>query len=622
MIDTDEKYDIVILDSGVNLEHPLLLGKEIFGFGIRSKENMSWIETDFQDTYGHGTAMYSIISREVPTARVLNIKIVDQNDGVLTCEQLVMALEYVYEHISCRIINLSMGVRSSQQRERLQDICVRLRKKNIVLVSAFDNEECISFPAAFDCVIGVETSERIKKSECYEYVKGSIVNIRAKGVQQKIPWCTPPYVLLGGNSIACAHVTAIIYRMLQYENPEVDELMNRLEANSADMACLPQRAEKVYPSRNFKIYRASLFPFNKEMHALIRFQKFLPFEIVSVHDVKYSGKVGSSCERLINAEITRKELIIQNIEKIPWGDIDTLILGHCGQLNQIMGTDVRYTLICEAISQRVNIYSYDALNHYKLLSASQRIEVYWPQLTEHDVPFGNFNKLYHIDKPVISIMGTSSSQGKFTLQNMLRQMFINNSYQVGCISTEPNGYLLGMDKVFPIGYQAVLDITEHQKIQIVNKMIYELCENNDVILAAGQANSIPFSTYALDTFPVKQNAFLMGLQSDLLILCVNPFDTIDYIHYTIQYLEGISQCRVCGLALFPMTYYSDWRGMHGAKRIMGDESVRQHCMYLEKTLMLPCYSIFDRQSIENLFNYIVGLLSMEGNCREGDMDEK
>jgi len=103
----------------------------------------------------------------------------------------------------------------------------------------------------------------------------------------------------------------------------------------------------------------------------------------------------------------------------------------------------------------------------------------------------------------------------------------------------------------------LLDVTEHQKIKIVNKMVYELCENNDIILAAGQANSIPFSSYMLDTFPVKQNAFLMGLQSDLIVLCVNPFDSIDYIHYTIQYLQGISQCMVCSLVLFPMTYYND-----------------------------------------------------------------
>lgn len=359
-------------------------------------------------------------------------------------------------------------------------------------MSAFDNEECISYPAAFDCVIGVETSERIKKSECFEFVKGSIVNIRSKGVQQKIPWGKPLYVLFGGNSIACAHVTAIVYKVMRKEELGLEELMDRLEANSVNKIYLPQGAEKVYPSKYFKINRASLFPSNKEMHALIRFQESLSFEIVSVHDVKYSGRIGSSCQRLINADVQEREQVIQNVEQIPWREIDTLILGHCGQLNQIMETDIRYALIHEAISHGVNIYSYDALSQYQLFSVPLNIEVYWPQLTGDNVPFGNFNKLYHIDKPVISIMGTSSAQGKFTLQNMLRQLFICNSYQVGCISTEPNGYLLGMDRVFPIGYQAVLDITEHQKIQIVNKMIYELSEYNDVILAAGQANSIPF----------------------------------------------------------------------------------------------------------------------------------
>lgn len=129
MINIDKKYDIVILDNGVNLEHPLLQGKEVLGFGIRVREGIVRVETDFQDIYGHGTAIYSIISKEVPDAKVLNFKIVDQNDGILTCEQLIMVLEYVYKYIDCTIINLSMGVRSSQQRERLQDICARLSKK-------------------------------------------------------------------------------------------------------------------------------------------------------------------------------------------------------------------------------------------------------------------------------------------------------------------------------------------------------------------------------------------------------------------------------------------------------------------------------------------------------------
>lgn len=611
MVSRKNSYDIVIIDSGVNLKHPLLKDREIYGFAVSVKNGNLQVEDDYQDYYGHGTAIYSIISKAVPDAKILNIKVLNQDDGLLTCEQLIRTLQYVYDNVDCRIINLSMGVRSSQQKDMLKDVCLRLKQKKVILVSAFDNEGCISYPAAFDCVVGVETSEEIKISTSYEFVKGSIVNIRSKGVRQKIPWFNPPYVLFGGNSIACAHVTAIIYIMMGHERMGFEELMARLEEKAASKIEIFPAPGKVYPSSFFDIHRASLFPFNKEMHALIRFRQFLPFDIVSVHDVKYSGKVGSSCYRLINADVDADDKIIQNVTQIPWENIDTLIVGHCEQLNEIMDRDVRYELICKAISHHVNVYSFDPLNNYQLLTVPQKIKIYWPQLSCNDVPYGNFNKLYHIDKPVVSIMGTSSRQGKYTLQNMLRQLFISNSYHVGCISTEPNGYLLGMDYTFPLGYQALLEISEHEKIQIVNQMVHELCENNDIILAAGQANSIPFASYMLDTFPVKQNAFLMGLQSDLIVLCVNPFDEIDYIHYTIQYLEGISQCKVCSLVLFPMTYYHDWRGTFGAKQRMNEEGITEHCTWLEKTLSLPCYSLDDFRSIEKLFTFLIEQLSEE-----------
>lgn len=609
MMNLKDEYDIVIIDSGVNLGHPLMQGRVIDGFAVNMENGVIQIDEDYQDYYGHGTAIYSIISKAAPDAKILNIKATNQDDGSLSCEGLILLLQYIYQFISCRIINLSLGLRSSQHKKELHDICLKLKQKDVILVSAFDNEGCISYPAAFDCVIGVETSEKIKESASFEFVEGSIVNIRAKGVQQKIPWAKPPYVFFGGNSLACAHVTSIIYGLMCHEKLGFGILLHRLEGKAAIKTRIPNMANEVYPDDCFTVQNASLFPFNKEMHALIRFRQSLPFNIISVHDIKYSGKVGASCHRLIGDGVNIGAETIQNITEIPWENIDTLVLGHCEQLNEAMGIDIRYELICKAILHHVNIYSFDPLQRYPLLTAPQGIKIYWPQLSQRDVPHGHFNKLYHIDKPVITITGTSSRQGKYTLQNTLRQLFISNSYRVGCISTEPNGHLLGMDYTFPLGYQALLDVTDHQKIQIVNQMIHTLCENNDVILAAGQANSIPFASYMADTFPVKQNAFLMGLQSDLIVLCVNPFDSIDYIYHTIQYLEGISQCKVCGLVLFPMTYYHDWRGVYDAKQRMDDESISEHCSYLEKMMSLPCYSLHDHQSIVALFHFIIEQLS-------------
>lgn len=51
--------------------------------------------------------------------------------------------------------------------------------------------------------------------------------------------------------------------------------------------------------------------------------------------------------------------------------------------------------------------------------------------------------LYRISTPVLAVCGTSSKQGKFTLQLELRKRFCEMGYKVGQIGTEPNSLLLG-----------------------------------------------------------------------------------------------------------------------------------------------------------------------------------
>lgn len=48
-------------------------------------------------------------------------------------------------------------------------------------------------------------------------------------------------------------------------------------------------------------------------------------------------------------------------------------------------------------------------------------------------------------KPIVAICGTSSKQGKFHIQLELRKRFQSNGYKLFQTSTEPTGYLFGMD---------------------------------------------------------------------------------------------------------------------------------------------------------------------------------
>lgn len=84
----------------------------------------------------------------------------------------------------------------------------------IFSIAAFDNDGAVSYPAAFDCVIGVDASPNCKNVSEYEFVENSIINLRAKGGIQKLAWTTPEYVIVQGSSFACAYMSANILNLL------------------------------------------------------------------------------------------------------------------------------------------------------------------------------------------------------------------------------------------------------------------------------------------------------------------------------------------------------------------------------------------------------------------------
>ena len=102
-----KKCDIVIIDSGVDIQHMELQSKMIAGISIDSD---GIHHGDISDQIGHGTALCGIIFRHIPNARIFVIKIIKDANDLIDEKFLYIALNYVYENIDCRVINMSMGV--------------------------------------------------------------------------------------------------------------------------------------------------------------------------------------------------------------------------------------------------------------------------------------------------------------------------------------------------------------------------------------------------------------------------------------------------------------------------------------------------------------------------------
>ena len=590
------KIEIIIIDSGVKCNHSSFQGVSICGFQIY---NSNIIE-DFEDTYGHGTAIYGIIKKVGDVSNIINIKLPNIEEGINE-NDLINVLKYILNNMEPNIINLSLGINIINNLSELYSVCRKLAEKGVIIVSAFDNTGAFSYPAAFDCVIGVTTDPEISNSKDFVFIDDNIVNIAAFGRVQRLEWATPESILLGGNSFACAHVTVQISKYLYNGAKTLSDVLN----------CFKNEALKEYKNtchkqrKSFiKVEKAALFPFNKEMHSLIRYSHLLNFDIVDLYDSKYSAKVGASTNVLMSDENILR-FTVKNIEKIDWDSIDTLIIGHLDELSRLLGSnELKKNLLQQAIQRKKNVYSFDDLT--TIFDGCIPENVYFPRIDESDLPMNRYGMLYRISKPVIAVFGTSSKQGKFTLQLKLREMFLRNNYSVGQIGTEPSALLFGMEYVFPMGYGNSVHINSFNTILYLNSIINDLClQNKDVILTGSQSGTIPYDTGNLQNFTINQTVFLMGVQPDVVVMCINPFDDIDYIRRTKSFIESCIDTVVLAFVVFPMNLKNELMGIYGGVNKLNSEEYRLICERLKNEFDIPVFLLGNDKDMEKLFNELL-----------------
>lgn len=70
----------------------------------------------------------------------------------------------------------------------------------------------------------------------------------------------------------------------------------------------------------FQPYKVLLFPFNKEIHSLVRFNHLTNFNIYSIADVRMTGRVNKKVNQLINqtADMIIGDLVIQRYASSPY----------------------------------------------------------------------------------------------------------------------------------------------------------------------------------------------------------------------------------------------------------------------------------------------------------------
>lgn len=587
---------VVIVDTGITIDTELKsFQKCIDGYHIFVKndqyEIISFSENSLciADDVGHGTGVAEIIASHNDIVELTIIKAFDEKTMFIDENLLIFIFDFILKNIDFDIVNLSLGMCSVSNYDRFLTICNKFYEAGKIIVAAYDNTGSMSFPALFPSVIGVNSETYCVNSNKYYFVKNSSVNICAKGTKQIVYWKSKKRIFASGNSYACAHFSGILSCFDKKGTREeiIQDIYNNCEGviECEDKSFNP-------PSCHFisNISKVAVFPFNKEIHNIVRFSDKLNFEIAKVYDIKYAAKIGISTNSILK-EKSAKNFIIEDIEKIDLDSFDTFILGHTDTLSMVLKSKFnKCALIEKIVRAKKYIYSFDEIDKSLMPPDYDLSKYYFTPCNNSKYRYvAPFGKLYRQDKPVVGVFGTSSKQGKFTLQLKMRYTLLDKGYNLCQIGTEPSALLFGMEGIFHNGYNSGHILCQYDAVAYLNRYIYNLSRDADIILVGGQSGVVLRDEGNLSNYFFKQIDFLLATLPDVIILCINSFDDPQIIQRTVSFLEGLIGCKVIALVLFPF-YFEDNDTYHQNEKFMPIHMFEnEYRQKFEKTIGLPVF---------------------------------
>ncbi len=581
---------IVLIDTGVEAEHPVFKGHKIKGISIAINDRSEMvISDDIRDEIGHGTATGGIIVRNCPDIDLFVIKIY-HNDVPTDALVLTKALEYVYDYVECDIINMSLGC--IYDSNKMHDVCRRLSRKGVVMLAAFDNTGAVSYPAAYKEVLGVDSSVKCVFDDDYIIVNGTVINCLAKSGNIRVAWKDGKYRIERGASFATAYMSSIVANILSENGNDKGNLKRQLKKGAFETLSHARSNGRLPDSGSEKLlkktYNAALVPYNKEMHSLVNFDEMLGFRIEGVYDIRQCGNIGKHAHGLGG----EKKYTIRDYKEIDYDKIDTVIIGHLTKLSEIVRYDLKKELLEKCLANGTNVFCFDdyLVKEYREAYLSNGLNLVCP---DSGLFYNNkHGKLYAIESPVLGVYGTSSSQGKFTLQLQLRKIFQRKGYKVGQLGTEPSSKLFGMDEVLAYGYDRTVSLSESDLAEVTNYLIHRIdVKNPDIILVGSQSNTIPYTIYNMNQMSLHQIGFLLGGNPDIAIICVNLYDDIDYVKRSVYAIENLVECRVIAIAVSPLYFANEWQLFCNIKEIAKTEMIDEYKNMLQTCLKIKAYTI-------------------------------
>jgi uncharacterized NAD-dependent epimerase/dehydratase family protein len=613
---------IAIIDSGIQSNHLEIrhIAGDVdleSGSGIEVGRMQNW-----RDLSGHGTACAGIIRKIAPDAALYDIRIFDES---LTADghALIAAIRWSIEH-QMDVVNLSLGTTDVTFRDELAEVCHQAREAGVILVAAEHNDGHESYPAVFPDVIGV-TGGKVHGHYGYYYRPDEKIECVARGDMQRVCWTKPRYIMVSGTSFAAPHITGIVALIRQaYPNAPLEQVHEILQANSLKgkpellrdsdrpptTTFCPSLKSTTSSSPDFHWpQKAALYPFNKEMHALVRSIDLLNFRITGIADPPGKGLVGKDAGEALG--IQPIGVHIQPRLHAALKEADTLILGYVDQLSRIGKKDFLRQSIQTALDHDCHIFSFltvhrDAYSDLYDQAEKKGLHITYPSISLEEAQYSIQAGSPHgpVDVPVLGVFGTSAQQGKFTLQLALRRQLLQEGYKVGQIGTEHHSALFGMDFSFPIGYATPLSLPVQWYVPYLDYKMREICHqaHPDIILAGAQSGTIPYDVHEHSTHSLSSISFLLGTKPDACILVINSIDADAYIQDTIDGIRALTKAPTILLAMSDKEKHI--RAAYGRTfikpRSMTPEEIDGKLRHLEDRFGLPAVGILSEEGQQQM----------------------
>ena len=599
----ENKIHIVLIDSGIDSERTEFNHTDIVHINIGKFDNY------MKDDIGHGTAIAFILSKVIKNSIIYSLKLYGK-DRITTERDLIDALTYVYKEIPADIIHISSGVVSLDYKKEFNDICIQLQKKNILVVSAFDNNGIKSYPASFESVIGVYWSSFCTNVNEYIYVENSPINVMAYSGIMRLPWSNGTYKQVSGSSFSSAYITGLIARNLNNEPIDTSNVLDFLKKNAKQIIKFSNTI-KDYQQENIEkvnqIKSAIIFPVNKETHAILGNSDLIKFTIEGVYDIRETGHVGCRTGNIIYGKKVL-DTIIKSYCDINWNDsFDTVILGHVTVVSTVIKTNLIQYFLQKCCEYHKNIYCFDPISDYK--DEIKDIEkngncVMSLHLDNHCIEDNTFGSLNKFAVPVVGVFGTSSKQGKYNLQLELRRRLLGSGYTVGQLGTEPSAILFGMDSMLPNGYNSNIKLSSEQEVYYVNNLLSKLNER-DIVLVGAQSQTIPFSFGNINFYTFSQHNLLLASEPDVVVLAININDDLKYIKRIVKYIEEYFTSIVLAFVVYPFIKSFEYSIKGQVLQKATDEDIDLYAAKIERHFKKHVYVNGKESDMNELFNQII-----------------